>query len=431
MAGHGRWGYPDVAVPFIRTPFFARTTGPVPLPAVRWITALPHRVRPCFSMPVLIDGPELCALQAGTYTLGGIGVDAVPLARLETCPPVATIVVPPDGPATIQRLTAAVVVRLDRTPLGIAAKPLADGAQIEFGDCCLTFNSDADGNAAVTSEWIAPASAFAHDSAATLAARPASPASAGSARIVNARTGERIQLGEQRVVVGRDQSCDFVVSDMHVSRRHFSVAPVQGGYMLRDESANGTLVNGTRVFGTFLLGPGDELRVGDELLRFEIEGVNVSRPSIDSAPTTLLDLSCVRDACADDAGQELPSAHTATLEIVRGQFAGASFVLDRSVCVIGRGPQSDVRIRDESVSSDHATLLRKGANWFVVDLRSANGTFVDGSRVAGERELANGSRLKLGRVELAFRAHDAAGDVPLEKKRSTSWVNRVLAFFRR
>lgn len=379
-------------------------------------------------MPLLHDGLEVCALRPGAYTVGGIGADAVPLARLECCPPVATVVVPPSGAATIQRTAASVVVWLDRTPLGIAAKELRDGAQIEFGDCRLTFNIDADGAAAVTSDSESDDAAARDNPLRVVVPTSSSTGSASAARIVNMRSGERIELGKQRIVVGRDDSCDFVLRDMRVSRRHFSIAPVQGGYLLRDESANGTHVNGSRVLGTYLLGPGDELRLGDEELRFEIDGVMVPRTSGDAAPTTLLDLSYVREAGSDGDTQEHLSPHTATLEIVRGQYSGASFVVDRPVCVIGRGPQSDVRIRDESVSTDHATLLRKGTIWFVVDLRSANGTFVDGSRVAGERELANESRLKLGGVELVFRMHDAAGDVPAEAKRSTSWVRRALAF---
>ena len=51
---------------------------------------------------------------------------------------------------------------------------------------------------------------------------------------------------------------------------------------------------------------------------------------------------------------------------------------------------------------EHATLLQKGDEWFVVDLRSSNGTFVDGHRIAGERSLNRGSRLRLGSLELSF-----------------------------
>jgi pSer/pThr/pTyr-binding forkhead associated (FHA) protein len=217
---------------------------------------------------------------------------------------------------------------------------------------------------------------------------------------------------------------------MHVSRRHFSVAPVQGGYLLRDESANGTLVNGSRVVGTYLLGAADVLRLDEEELRFEVDGIASPEPSAQAATTTLLDLSCVR-ATAEPGGKRDQSPPRAALEIVRGRFAGAWFDVDRPVCAIGRGPQNDVRIRDESVSSNHATLLRKGRNWFVVDLRSANGTFVDSSRVAGEREIASGARLKLGAVELVFRALDGTGDVTIEMKRRESWMRRLLKPFKR
>src|SRR6478736_2394616 len=73
---------------------------------------------------------------------------------------------------------------------------------------------------------------------------------------------------------------------------------------------------------------------------------------------------------------------------------------------IGRGDDNDIRIHDDTMSLSHATLLRKQGIWFVVDLRSMNGTYVDGSRVSGERELHPGACVRLGAVELLFRAID-------------------------
>jgi pSer/pThr/pTyr-binding forkhead associated (FHA) protein len=211
---------------------------------------------------------------------------------------------------------------------------------------------------------------------------------------------------------------------MGVSRRHFSVAPVEGGYLLRDESANGTLVNGSRVSGTYLLGHGDVLRLDEHELRFEVQGVASPAASAEAAPTAILDMSRLRREYKSDKHQQPRTSLTATLEIVRGHFAGASFSIDRPVCSIGRGPDSDVRIRDDSVSTNHATLLRKGTSWYVVDLRSANGTCVNGSRIAAERELTSGSILKLGGVEMVFRAIDA-GDAPVETTRKRSWFFRL------
>lgn len=62
-----------------------------------------------------------------------------------------------------------------------------------------------------------------------------------------------------------------------------------------------------------------------------------------------------------------------------------------------------MRITDESVSTAHATLMMKADAWVVVDLRSVNGTFVDGYRVAGERVVPAGCTLRVGSVKLRFR----------------------------
>jgi pSer/pThr/pTyr-binding forkhead associated (FHA) protein len=45
----------------------------------------------------------------------------------------------------------------------------------------------------------------------------------------------------------------------------------------------------------------------------------------------------------------------------------------------------------------------KGDGWVVVDLRSVNGTFVDGYRVAGERVLPAGCTLRVGSIKMRFR----------------------------
>jgi pSer/pThr/pTyr-binding forkhead associated (FHA) protein len=376
-------------------------------------------------MPLLLSDAERCMLQPGTYTVGGKGANALPIASLESSTAVAVIVVPPSGPSTIQRVAASVVVRLDHVPIGIAPKELLDGVQIEFDKYCLTFASDEGGQAAVVSATDDAGAGDVPTRPALVVSAPVPVANAVRAKIVNVRTADVIELNGCRVVVGRDEACDLVLAGMGVSRRHFSVTPVEGGYLLRDESANGTVVNGSRVSGTYLLGHGDTLRLDEHELRFEVEGVATPAPSAEAEATAVLDMSRLRAEYKSDAKRK--QSHiplTANIEIVRGHYAGASFSIDRPVCSIGRGPESDVRIRDESVSTNHATLLRKGTSWYVVDLRSANGTCVNGSRIAAERELTSGARLKLGSVEMVFRANDT-GDVPPETTRKRSWLVRL------
>ena len=66
---------------------------------------------------------------------------------------------------------------------------------------------------------------------------------------------------------------------------------------------------------------------------------------------------------------------------------------------IGRDAACELRVDDKSVSRRHALVERRGEAWYVVDQGSANGTRVDGRRVA-EAELADGQVLRLGNVAL-------------------------------
>ena len=68
--------------------------------------------------------------------------------------------------------------------------------------------------------------------------------------------------------------------------------------------------------------------------------------------------------------------------------------------MIGRSPTSDIVLADSFVSSTHARLVPRGQLYFVEDLGSTNGTFVDGREVK-EAQLKPDSRLRIG--ETTFR----------------------------
>jgi pSer/pThr/pTyr-binding forkhead associated (FHA) protein len=361
-------------------------------------------------MPFFISDDERCLLRPGNYTLGGRSANTLPLAALGFQPAVATVNVTEHGDVLIRRTTAAVVVRVNGEPLGVAPSSLPDGAQIEFDGCRISFRAER-----------APVRAGSMEARLQPGARELAPdplaqtapivRDALRAHLVNTRTGAALPLTGRRVLIGRDDGCDLVIDGKGVSRRHASISPVRGGFQLRDESANGTIVNGFRVNGTCLLDHGDVVRLEDEELRFELDDVNGRDLSPGAASgergeqTAVLDLSrVISEIDPGELRQPAGRIISGRLEIVHGPFSGAKFELTRPVCSIGRSEQSDVRIRDESVSSTHATLLRKGATWYITDLRSSNGTFVDGSRIAGERELPTGARVRIGAVEMVFRA---------------------------
>src|SRR5690348_8111569 len=93
------------------------------------------------AMPQLKSGAEHSVLRPGKNTLGGRGPDALPIAGLAFQPAVATITLPESGPAVIQRVTAAVVVRLNDVPLGVASAELRNGATIDVAGIRLIYDA--------------------------------------------------------------------------------------------------------------------------------------------------------------------------------------------------------------------------------------------------------------------------------------------------
>jgi len=68
---------------------------------------------------------------------------------------------------------------------------------------------------------------------------------------------------------------------------------------------------------------------------------------------------------------------------------------------IGRTAENDVRIDAEFISRRHAVVLRVGTDTVIEDLKSTNGTYVNGQRIS-RRALKNGDVVALGSMEFHF-----------------------------
>jgi uncharacterized protein involved in exopolysaccharide biosynthesis len=69
------------------------------------------------------------------------------------------------------------------------------------------------------------------------------------------------------------------------------------------------------------------------------------------------------------------------LVIVNGQGVGRTFPLYSEEVIIGRSPKAQVRLDDHSISSQHAKIVRDRSSYWLVDLGSTNGTFLNGQPV--------------------------------------------------
>jgi hypothetical protein len=70
----------------------------------------------------------------------------------------------------------------------------------------------------------------------------------------------------------------------------------------------------------------------------------------------------------------------------------------RAVNAIGRDPGNDVVVRDDFSSARHAVVSQDADGWWVEDVGSTNGTFLNGARVTHRASLHFGDEVEVGRV---------------------------------
>ena len=70
---------------------------------------------------------------------------------------------------------------------------------------------------------------------------------------------------------------------------------------------------------------------------------------------------------------------------------------------IGRSEGSQIRLDDTYVSTNHARLFPRNGSWYVEDLGSTNGTYLNQERVSSSSEVHPGDTLKVGKTVLELR----------------------------
>lgn len=88
------------------------------------------------------------------------------------------------------------------------------------------------------------------------------------------------------------------------------------------------------------------------------------------------------------------------LLITGGPLVGTMMPLGTAPIVIGRSPASTLVLDDEYASARHARLSPQGDQWWIEDLGSRNGTFVDDERITEPRALQPGTTVRIGQTTL-------------------------------
>jgi pSer/pThr/pTyr-binding forkhead associated (FHA) protein len=94
----------------------------------------------------------------------------------------------------------------------------------------------------------------------------------------------------------------------------------------------------------------------------------------------------------------------ARLEVVAGNAAGASIVVEDELLVGRHADGAGTLADDEEISRTHARITLDGSGYLAIeDLGSTNGTFVNGLRISGPTTLSEGDGIELGGTTLVVR----------------------------
>lgn len=275
------------------------------------------------------------------------------------------------------------------------------------------------------------------------------------------------------ISIGRQEGNTIRLNERNVSRRHARFIREMVGIFAEDlDSYNGVWINGDRIKGRQELHDGDTIRVGDFQLELRGEGLQrrveettqrtmlgegseVTRPDIrlENAmnggplspnqglpplgshanggmqveapgnrnptldedvrpePTALIRMDGDRRNQPEAAGI---AGQKAKIICVSTQFAGAEYEIDKTEVVIGRTDENDIPIDHRSVSRHHAKIVVNQRSYRIMDLKSANGTLVNGEEYA-QTELKRGDLIELGHVKFRFLPPGATYDFNAEE----------------
>jgi FHA domain-containing protein len=118
---------------------------------------------------------------------------------------------------------------------------------------------------------------------------------------------------------------------------------------------------------------------------------------VDEAPTLVDEAPIMADEAPSELEPVAADGLTLRLETDR---ARSTFQVTKSGATIGRGPESTIQLADLSVSRKHARITYKQGVYWLSDLGSMGGTWIDGTKLAAPRRVATGQTIDIGLCRL-------------------------------
>lgn len=119
-----------------------------------------------------------------------------------------------------------------------------------------------------------------------------------------------------------------------------------------------------------------------------------------------------------------PARDALVLRLESGGASGATFEVARSGATLGRAEENTIRLNDLSVSRKHARITYRQGGYWLSDLGSTSGTWVDGVRLNAAQRVTSGQIIDIGLCRLTVASTGEPSDQPATRSTSNAKARR-------
>lgn len=230
--------------------------------------------------------------------------------------------------------------------------------------------------------------------------------------------GKTLRISKIPCVIGRNRDVvDCYLYDESLSRRHCMIDVRDGKTWIRDlNSLYGVQINGHRIEPETDVAfyEGDVIKLGELSFKAEIdwaeikaclpEAASVSKPDPDDIPTLKTPDSPKRVVMS--GGEDISPVPTVTLCSGDIEIVSSRYIINKTPYLLGRSKRNvDFTISSGNVSRKHCMIEYIDGDFYLSDLGSSNGTYVNGIKLMEDekKKLVAEDKIKLGDVVFFFK----------------------------
>ena len=183
-----------------------------------------------------------------------------------------------------------------------------------------------------------------------------------------------VSQSKSKVNIGRNENNDLIVSSNIISGNHAIIELINNIlYITDNNSSNGTFINNQRI------NPGQPIDIlGKTVFLSGTNGIQIIAKNTSSSNQNIKE-------DLDNLGKKILQQ----LE-------------EKSAIILGRSESVDVFVNNSLISRKHSKISRTDNKYFIEDLGSMNGTYVNGQRISGKKQIGSEDNIIIGRIRFTL-----------------------------